>query len=130
MIPLLHRIGTVGTGERARVVGLPVTLRLRRSGCPCLFPSCLFPSPTGSQAERLSPQCGGEMFQTRGVAGYLYILSNPSMPGLLKIGLTTRPVLDRVEELNAATGVPTAFKIEAYFESSNPQAHEAFVRWE
>jgi hypothetical protein len=59
--------------------------------------------------------------------GYLYILSNRSMPGLLKIGLTTRSVPDRVTELNAATGVPTAFVIEAYFESTNPQEHEDLV---
>jgi hypothetical protein len=54
----------------------------------------------------------------------LYILSNSSVPGLLKIGLTTRPVAERVSELNAATGVATAFTIEAYFESSDPQRHE------
>jgi hypothetical protein len=59
--------------------------------------------------------------------GYLYILSNPSMPGLLKIGLTTRQVPDRVAELNAATGVPASFAIEAYFESTNPPAHEKSV---
>jgi hypothetical protein len=59
--------------------------------------------------------------------GYLYILSNPAMPGLLKIGLTTRTVPDRVAELSAATGVPSAFLIEAYFESSDPQEHEEAV---
>lgn len=67
------------------------------------------------------------MLETRDVPGYLYILSNPSFPGLLKIGMTTRLVGDRVAELGAATGVPTAFKIEAYFESSDPQAHETVV---
>jgi len=59
--------------------------------------------------------------------GYLYILSNPAMPGLLKIGLTTRTVPDRVAELSAATGVPSAFNVEAYFESSAPQEHERAV---
>jgi T5orf172 domain-containing protein len=59
--------------------------------------------------------------------GYLYILSNPAMPGLLKIGLTTRTVPDRVAELSAATGVPSAFAVEAYFESSDPQEHEKAV---
>jgi T5orf172 domain len=59
--------------------------------------------------------------------GYLYILSNPSMPGLLKIGLTTRTVPDRIAELSAATGVPSAFTVEAYFESSAPQQHEKTV---
>jgi len=49
------------------------------------------------------------------------------MPGLLKIGLTTRTVPDRVAELSAATGVPSAFAVEAYFESSDPQGHEKAV---
>jgi hypothetical protein len=61
------------------------------------------------------------------VKGYLYILSNPAMPGLLKIGLTTRTVPDRVAELSAATGVPSVFTVEAYFESSSPQKHEKAV---
>lgn len=46
------------------------------------------------------------------------------MPGLLKIGLTTRPVPDRVAELGAATGVPGAFRVEAYFGSSDPKLDE------
>jgi hypothetical protein len=58
------------------------------------------------------------------VSGYVYILSNPSMKGLLKIGLSTRPVQDRVAELNSATGVPMPFKIETYFVSNDPEARE------
>lgn len=42
---------------------------------------------------------------------YLYALSNPSMPGLLKIGMTSRSVFERIAELNAATGVPEPFEI-------------------
>ena len=34
---------------------------------------------------------------------------------------------DRVAELSAATGVPSAFTVEAYFESSAPQEHERAV---
>lgn len=43
--------------------------------------------------------------------GRIYILSNESMPGLVKIGWTSRNVESRVREL-ATTGVPTGFKIE------------------
>lgn len=46
--------------------------------------------------------------------GYVYILTNPSMPGLVKIGKTTRDVDQRANEL-FQTGVPTPFKVEEYF---------------
>ena len=42
--------------------------------------------------------------------GFIYILSNPAMPGYLKIG-HTRDVKDRIRELGA-TGVPLAFEVE------------------
>ena len=44
--------------------------------------------------------------------GVVYILSNPSMPGLLKVGYTTRSTTQRAAELASATGIPTAFHIE------------------
>jgi hypothetical protein len=44
--------------------------------------------------------------------GFIYILSNPAMPGLLKIGSTSGPVEKRVSQLNSATGVPEPFRPE------------------
>jgi tetratricopeptide (TPR) repeat protein len=44
-------------------------------------------------------------------AGYLYILINPSMPGLAKVGKTTRDPTNRVAELSGATGVATPFML-------------------
>lgn len=51
-------------------------------------------------------------------AGFLYALLNPSMPGLVKIGRTTRSPSERAAELSAPTGVATPFVVvyEAYFE--------------
>lgn len=46
--------------------------------------------------------------------GYVYVLENPSMPKLVKIGLTTRTVEARMRDLNS-TGVPEKF-IEVYSE--------------
>lgn len=57
--------------------------------------------------------------------GYVYILKNPSMPGLLKIGKTTRSVQQRASELRQ-TGVPTAFKV--VDECYSPNCHE-LERW-
>jgi hypothetical protein len=45
--------------------------------------------------------------------GYIYCFSNVSMPGILKIGMTTRTPLDRLSEANSPnTWIPTPFKIE------------------
>ncbi|MFC5460168.1 GIY-YIG nuclease family protein [Massilia niabensis] len=41
--------------------------------------------------------------------GYLYILSNPTMPGLCKVGKTEREPALRAAELSGATGVPSPF---------------------
>lgn len=44
--------------------------------------------------------------------GYVYILTNPSMPGVVKIGRTTRSPEQRCAEL-WNTGVPTPFAVHA-----------------
>ena len=46
--------------------------------------------------------------------GYIYVLSNPKMPRLLKIGFTCVSVERRCREISSATGVPHEFTIE-YF---------------
>jgi hypothetical protein len=38
---------------------------------------------------------------------YVYILVNPSIPGICKIGYTTTTVYDRTKQINSATGVIT-----------------------
>lgn len=56
--------------------------------------------------------------------GYVYVLSNPSMPGLLKIGMTRFDPSRRVQELSSATGVPTPFQLVYYREFHNCVAAE------
>ncbi|MEQ4209664.1 GIY-YIG nuclease family protein [Actinopolymorpha sp. B9G3] len=43
--------------------------------------------------------------------GVLYVLSNPHMPGLVKIGRTTRDPLKRAREISRGTGVPADFEV-------------------
>ena len=62
--------------------------------------------------------------------GYVYILTNPSMPGLVKIGKTTRNVEQRANELYQ-TGVPEPFVVSYEVETPNcteleSLAHDAF----
>jgi hypothetical protein len=55
--------------------------------------------------------------------GWLYIFSNPSMPGLVKIGFSTRDPSLRIKELDG-TGVPTPFRIIYWALVEEPDAIE------
>ena len=44
-------------------------------------------------------------------SGAVYVLINPSMKGLLKIGKTKRNAEDRAAEISVGTGVPTEFVV-------------------
>ena len=50
---------------------------------------------------------------------WVYVMSNVSMPGLIKIGMTTTSPQQRSEELGSATGVPTPFRMEYSLKVSN-----------
>jgi len=56
--------------------------------------------------------------------GYVYILSNPAIPGLLKVGYTRKDPEDRVAALSNHTNMPLPFVIEAVFLCSDPQWDE------
>ena len=49
---------------------------------------------------------------------FVYLISNPSMPGLLKVGTTTNTPNERMSELHS-TGVPTPFQLELAIKVSN-----------
>jgi hypothetical protein len=59
--------------------------------------------------------------------GRVYVLSNKSMPGLVKVGYTMNTVEARVRELSTATGVPSEFKIEYQVECRDPAGTEMLV---
>jgi hypothetical protein len=62
----------------------------------------------------------------------VYVLSNSSMPGLVKIGFTTKGLRERVDQLSAATAVPVPFEVEAWFPCAPHQAkrHEKRIHIE
>lgn len=47
--------------------------------------------------------------------GFTYVLSNPAMPGILKVGCTTGTAEKRAAELSSASGVPQRYRIERTF---------------
>lgn len=57
--------------------------------------------------------------------GFIYCLTNPSMPGLVKIGMTLEEPEDRAAELSAVTGVPTPFDVVLSKRVLNPVKKEA-----
>jgi hypothetical protein len=61
------------------------------------------------------------------MSGYIYVLSNPNMPGLVKIGYTDRSPEARAKDLSGATGVPGRFKVEKYWQMEDAQKHERRV---
>ena len=60
----------------------------------------------------------------KGVTGcqWVYVLTNPTMPGLCKVGFTKNKPSDRVKQINAATGVALDFVVEWAFPCFN--AHD------
>ena len=56
--------------------------------------------------------------------GFVYFLTNQSMPGLTKIGMTTKHPRERMEELSKATACPTPFEMLAFFDTPDPQEAE------
>lgn len=59
--------------------------------------------------------------------GWLYILSRKDEPDILKIGMTTRSVTERVKEINSATGVLRPYSAREVYEVENAKEAEKLV---
>ncbi len=66
----------------------------------------------------------GENIMSGIKSGFVYLATNESMKGLVKIGMTFKPVSERMEELSAETGVPTPFVCSFCRKVDNPLAVE------
>lgn len=59
--------------------------------------------------------------------GWIYILSTRDAPTILKIGMTTRTVDERVKEINASTGVLYPYSARAAFRVDDPGKTERAI---
>lgn len=48
------------------------------------------------------------------IKGFVYVMSNKSMPGIIKIGMSTKMPEERAKELSSDTSTPTPFIVEYY----------------
>lgn len=60
-------------------------------------------------------------------SGWIYVLSTREQPNVLKIGLTTRSVVQRVREINAATGVLIPYAARKVFRVSSASSVETDI---
>jgi hypothetical protein len=75
----------------------------------------------------LSIMLGTAMIADEPGAGWIYILSNREFNELLKIGMTTRTVEQRAQEINGATGVAIPFGVRRCWRVSDPRLAEKLV---
>lgn len=59
--------------------------------------------------------------------GFIYVMTNPTVPGLAKVGMTTRDPTTRQSELSQATGVASPFTLVYSQPVLNCRAAEAWV---
>ena len=70
----------------------------------------------------------GELnWSTESNCGWIYVLSTRELPDLLKIGMTTRDVVQRAREINGATGVAVPFGVRRCWHVVNPREAERAV---
>ena len=60
-------------------------------------------------------------------SGFVYCLSNPCMPGVLKIGMTHRSPMQRCKELSDSTSAPMPFTLLCYGETADPREVELYL---
>ncbi|MBM7034773.1 GIY-YIG nuclease family protein [Vibrio ulleungensis] len=67
------------------------------------------------------PGLSGQRRMRSGDSGWVYVISNPSLPGMVKIGMTTRhDYQTRINELNRSTSIPTPFRVEFVHPCQDP----------
>jgi len=82
--------------------------------------------PIDSSAVLKCGRCQSVIIEQHLITGYVYVLKNDCMPGVFKIGMTTRSVKERIAELNG-TNLPMEYECVAKAYSKNPEVDEAAI---
>jgi len=101
------------------------------SSSPSFFTLCEssdpnYPASDGWEDVRYFTKENKSMYANRESDGdsWVYVLSNPSIPGQLKIGSTSKTPDERAAQVSRGSGVPTDFKVEFAFWCFNALACE------
>ena len=90
----------------------------------------LTPSPRGAGWETVTYYTARrkDTYSDRGTGDqWVYVLSNPTTPNLLKIGYTKSTPDERAKQISAATGVALPYKVEFAFKCFNGEQLEGEV---
>ena len=90
----------------------------------------LTPSPRGDGWETVTYYTARrkDTYSDRGTGDqWVYVLSNPTTPNLLKIGYTKNTPDERAKQISAATGVALPYKVEFAFKCFNGEQLEGEV---
>lgn len=82
----------------------------------------LWLAPSGSTNFRKEESVGEAFFIGRFDMsyGFIYFATNPSMPEVVKIGMTTKHPMLRLAELSRATACPEPFELLGFFDTPTP----------
>ncbi|WP_442485142.1 GIY-YIG nuclease family protein [Aeoliella sp. SH292] len=64
------------------------------------------------------------------ILGFIYVLTNPRMIDLYKIGVTEKDPKQRAHEISSATGVPEPYEVLVYYPSTSPMQDERAIHLE
>lgn len=81
----------------------------------------------------LCQSCGANVSKVKRFDGVVYVMSNPHMPNVVKVGMTCKDVYERAKELSQ-TGVPGTYQVDAIFPAHRPKqdeekAHAKLKKW-
>lgn len=94
-----------------------------KSGCGVII-ALVCVSSVSSSTENVRAAMSSKQIEL----GEIYVLSNPAMPGFLKVGFTQQSdVQERIDQLSKNTAIPLPFELVSSWLVENPKQYEKLV---